>query len=332
MKKKTRNFCTHCGKRIALREEEGTPRDYCPTCKIFFYENPLPVASSLLVEDRRVLLVKRGRNPYRGKWCLPTGFAEIGESIEEAAIRELAEETGVQGRIVKLVDADSQANYFYGDLLFVTFEVKAVGGRLAHGGDSAGVKYFPVEKIPQLAFRANAKAVRAYIDGESQSWAIEDSFRSSVEPTGPRQKRKVLLSDRLLHLVETHADQIARKWHRDVLQSKSTVHYHTLGNDQLFSRVDEVLAHFGKWLGGYYSDRTVQDFFVALGRERKREGFKLSEVLSALSLTKKHIWEFALSRRIWHKTLDIYATLELDRRIVLFFDRAAFYTTRGFEG
>ncbi|MCX5909404.1 MAG: hypothetical protein NTY64_20100, partial [Deltaproteobacteria bacterium] len=69
--KKSRNFCVHCGERISIREEEGVARGYCTACGIFFYENPLPVAASLLVVDRQVLLVKRGRKPYPGKWCLP---------------------------------------------------------------------------------------------------------------------------------------------------------------------------------------------------------------------------------------------------------------------
>ncbi len=71
---------------------------------------------------------------------------------------------------------------------------------------------------------------------------------------------------------------------------------------------------------------------MELGRERKRVGFKLSEALSTQSLLKKHLWEFALSKGMWQKTLDIYMVLELDRRIVVFFDKAAFYTTKGYEG
>jgi hypothetical protein len=54
-------------------------------------------------------------------------------------------------------------------------------------------------------------------------------------------------------------------------------------------------------------------------------------VLSTLSLIKKHLWEFALSRGVWNKTIDIYMTLELNRRIVIFFDKAVFYTTQGYE-
>jgi hypothetical protein len=68
-----------------------------------------------------------------------------------------------------------------------------------------------------------------------------------------------------------------------------------------------------------------------LGRKRKKEGFGLSEVISALSLLKKHIWEFALSNGMWSKTIDIYMLLELERRISLFFDKATYYVAAGYE-
>ena len=73
-------------------------------------------------------------------------------------------------------------------------------------------------------------------------------------------------------------------------------------------------------------------FYMQLGRERREEGFPLSEVLSALSLIRKHIWTFALSRGVWNRTLAIYMALELDRRIVIFFDKATFHASRGYEG
>ena len=56
-----------------------------------------------------------------------------------------------------------------------------------------------------------------------------------------------------------------------------------------------------------------------------------SEVISALSLIRKNIWEFALSQGLWNETIDIYTALELERRMMLFFDKAAFYLSRGYE-
>jgi len=144
MKKKKRLYCVHCGNTITRRDEDGILRDYCINCDVFFYDNPLPVVSTILPIDRSILLVKRKFRPYKGMWCLPSGFAEVDESIEDAAVRELEEETGVKGKIISLVDVDSCSNYFYGDLIFLTFEAVQIGGSLAPGSD------IPSEKSPVL--------------------------------------------------------------------------------------------------------------------------------------------------------------------------------------
>jgi len=332
MKRKPKRFCSYCGSKTITMQEENVPRDFCETCGVFFYENPLPVVSTILMTDRKVLLVKRGKKPYRGMWCLPTGFAEAGESIEDAALRELEEETGVQGSIVGLVHLDSAANYYYGDLLFTTFEAEATGGKLACGGDADEVKYFPMDRIPRLAFSSNKKAIEAFIRNKSDAWAILDSFSLAMADDITRKKKKNLLSDRLIDVIEKNAERIARIWLEDVMTNRSTAGYHHADRQDLFRKAYTIISQFGRWLGGYYRDEDIRNFYMELGRERKRVGFKLSEALSTQSLLKKHLWEFALSKGMWQKTLDIYMVLELDRRIVVFFDKAAFYTTKGYEG
>ena len=103
--KKQRIYCSYCGNKIISKEQDGKARDYCPTCETFYYENPLPVASTIVVNDQReVLLVKRKKDPYKDMWCLPIGFAETGEEVHEAALRELEEEAGVTGEIIRLID------------------------------------------------------------------------------------------------------------------------------------------------------------------------------------------------------------------------------------
>ena len=96
MSKKKRKYCTYCGERIINKKEGDVMREYCPDCQLFFYDNPLPIVSTIVVKEKQVLLVKRRNPPYKGKWCLPSGFAEIGESIQDSALRDLEEETGIQ--------------------------------------------------------------------------------------------------------------------------------------------------------------------------------------------------------------------------------------------
>lgn len=162
-------FCAQCGAEVVNREVERRLRQVCPSCGTIFFRNPLPVASAVVLNGNcEVLLVKRRQEPSKGMWCLPIGFAELNETIAEAALRELREETGIEGEVVGLLDASSQSSDFYGDLLVVTFEVKKVGGEENPGDDAEKTAYFPLSELPELAFESNRKAIeicRAMLGG-----------------------------------------------------------------------------------------------------------------------------------------------------------------------
>jgi ADP-ribose pyrophosphatase YjhB (NUDIX family) len=331
MKQANRLFCHFCGGPVSSRMEDGIERDFCPFCNLFFYKNPLPVVSAIVARDRRILLVKRGKKPYKGAWCLPSGFAEAGESIQEAALRELAEEAGVEGRILSLVDVHSYKSRFYGDLIFITFEVEPTGGVLRSGSDTVKAGYFPIDDLPRLAFPSNRRAMQCYVAGKSEYWAIIDSFSKSLGKDDSRSIEQSLLSDKLVEVIENNAESIARIWISDALNNPSTAGFRHFDHSRLFGDVCSILSQFGSWMGGVYKDADIRNYYSALGRQSRKDLIPLSNVLSTLSLIKKHLWEFALSRGMWNKTIDIYMTLELNRRIVIFFDKAVFYTTQGYE-
>lgn len=327
---KKRKYCPHCSQKISAQMEGDVMRDFCKNCDKFFYDNPLPVASTIVTKDRKVLLVKRKNKPYKDMWCLPSGFAESGESIEAAALRELEEEAGIKGKILDLVDANSAYSYLYGDLLFLTFEVEQTGGKMMAGDDASDVKYFPLDKLPELAFVSNMKAVEKFILNKREYWAIMDSFSRSVESKREQQGND-FLSDKLIRIIEDNAEIIANNWLDEVRSNPTTPGYARFDKDSTLIRSGLVISQFGKWLGEHYTNDDIREFYLTLGQNRRKEGFALSEVLSALSLTRKHIWEFALSQKMWSSTIDIYMTLELERRMMLFFDKAAFHISRGYE-
>lgn len=329
MKPDKRIYCPYCSQKLQTRPEHDVLRDYCEQCEKFFYDNPLPVVSSIVVNDRKVLLIKRKIEPNKGEWCLPMGFAETGESIEAAALRELQEETGIFGKITDLVDVVSGYSKMYGDLIFITFEVERIGGKIAPGDDAEEAGYFDFNDMPKLPFASNTRAISAYLNTKQEYWAIIDSFSKSAAMS--TAKGEDFLSDKLLRLIEKNAETIGRRWLADVKTNKSTHTYSISDEHRTYERVMKLIVQFSKWLGGNYGDQEIRDNYRALGRQRKEEGFRLSEVLSALSLIRKHIWEYALSHQVWTKTIDIYMSLELERRMVLFFDKAAFYVSKGYE-
>ncbi|MFP4305774.1 MAG: NUDIX domain-containing protein [Desulfococcaceae bacterium] len=84
--------CIYCGTRFAPSAPWPRP---CPGCGELNYRNPLPVAVAMVPVDEGLLLIRRGILPARGKWALPGGFIDWGESWQTAAAREVQEEAGI---------------------------------------------------------------------------------------------------------------------------------------------------------------------------------------------------------------------------------------------
>jgi ADP-ribose pyrophosphatase YjhB (NUDIX family) len=79
--------------------------------------------------------------------------------MEQAALRELKEETGLDGRVVRLVDCFYQESKFYGSLIIFGYLMEIVSGELCAGDDLEEVQYFDLEQIPKLAFESHRKLV-----------------------------------------------------------------------------------------------------------------------------------------------------------------------------
>lgn len=128
---------------------EGKERKYCPSCDFIGYRNPLPVAVAVAVRDKRFLLIKRGIPPKKGVWGSPSGFIEVGETPEEACLRELKEEAGVTGEIVRLIRvARREDPEVYGDMLVVVYLVKVGDGEPAPGVEAEDAKFFDIGELP----------------------------------------------------------------------------------------------------------------------------------------------------------------------------------------
>ena len=104
---------------------------------------------AIAVKDRRFLLIERGRAPAKGLWGPPSGFIEVGETPEEACLRELKEETGVSGKIIKLVGVIRiEDKEVYGDMLVVRYLVEAGDEIVTPGDEVEDVKYFDINELP----------------------------------------------------------------------------------------------------------------------------------------------------------------------------------------
>lgn len=106
------------------------------------------------VRDRRgrILLVRRGGPPFRGRWALPGGFCETGETTEECGAREVAEETGVEVRIGRLLGVYSDPGRDpRGHTVSVLYEARPIRGAARGGDDAAEARWFTRAEVGKLA-------------------------------------------------------------------------------------------------------------------------------------------------------------------------------------
>ena len=156
-------YCPRCGQHLEQRFLEGRQRRVCPACGWIVYENPLPCAAALVGNrEGEILLVKRGVEPAKSEWALPSGFMEIDETPEECCLRELEEETGLKGRIIRLIGIYAQESTQYKKVLIIGYEVKAEGTPFP-GSDSQAVAYFSPEKMPPVAFSSHRRLIEDFL-------------------------------------------------------------------------------------------------------------------------------------------------------------------------
>ncbi len=161
-------FCPRCGHQLEEKEIHGRIRKFCPSCGFVFFRDPKVGASVVLEHNGKLLLVRRGINPHKGKWCLPGGFVEFDESPEKAAIRECKEETNLDVKIERLFGIYPYINDIRGPGILIAYKVKVIGGikGLKAGDDAESARFFsPVELPPmeEIAFRTNRDIIKKWL-------------------------------------------------------------------------------------------------------------------------------------------------------------------------
>jgi ADP-ribose pyrophosphatase YjhB (NUDIX family) len=156
-------FCASCGQPIVRRVPAGDnrERDVCDSCGAVHYVNPRPVVGTIPVWEDTVLLCRRAIEPRYGKWTLPAGFMEVGETTREGAIRETLEEARARislGPLFTMIDVP------YIEQVHVFFRADLVDLDFAPGDETLEVRLFREAEIPwpELAFRTVSQTLQLY--------------------------------------------------------------------------------------------------------------------------------------------------------------------------
>lgn len=156
-------FCPYCGGRLSEKRLEGYRRLFCERCRVPIYKNPVPATCVVAPDDRhRILLVQRNVEPKIGQWCLPGGFMELGELPEQAALRELAEETGLSGRIELLLGVTTNPSETVDTVLMIGYLVTGLSGNPMPGDDACQLDWFHPAQLPPVAFRSHRHFIRLF--------------------------------------------------------------------------------------------------------------------------------------------------------------------------
>ncbi len=152
-------FCPRCSEPM---DPAGGPRGNpaCGKCGFVQWWDPKVAAGVVVEYEGRVLLVRRNHEPAYGRWSFPSGFVDAGEVVEEAAAREVLEETGVEVSIDRLLGIYSTAGE---SPIFVAFAGTATGGEPGPGDEEVmEVALFPPDELPELAFPHDPSILAAW--------------------------------------------------------------------------------------------------------------------------------------------------------------------------
>ena len=143
-------FCPTCGSATTEQHVDGRPRPVCSVCAAVVYLDPKLAVTVVIERDGEILLGLRAAHTRApGKWSFPAGFVDRGEVVEAAAIREVAEETGLVVTVSEVLGLLSSPGE---SVVLVVYAATSAIGTPRATGDLDELAWFAPEAMPELAF------------------------------------------------------------------------------------------------------------------------------------------------------------------------------------
>lgn len=137
---------------------------------------------------------------------------------------------------------------------------------------------------------------------------------------------------KLVRLVEADAEEMSRSYTREIRMIFEAPGYRNFDEREVHDRGHRVFSQFGRWISNEFSEKEMEEYWTALGRQRRQEGFTMSEIMISLCLIRRDIWQKIRNEGLLDTAEDLTDAMEIFGRIVNFFERAQYYVVRGYEG
>ena len=158
--------CKQCGTAVVYRlpdDGDTKERAVCASCNTVHYENPLNVVGTVPHWGDKVLLCKRNIEPRRGKWTLPAGFMELGETTAQGAARDTEEEAGAQFELQGLFSVMNVASV---GQVHLYYRARLLSAEFNPGHETMEARLFTEAEIPwdEIAFRTVKETLERYFE------------------------------------------------------------------------------------------------------------------------------------------------------------------------
>jgi ADP-ribose pyrophosphatase YjhB (NUDIX family) len=169
--------CRNCGIEVVYRiPDDGDTREraVCPACSTIHYENPLNVVGTVPYWGEKILLCKRNIEPRFGKWTLPAGFLELGETTAQGAARETVEEAGAQIEMEGLFTIISVARV---GQVHMFYRARLLSDQFDPGSETIEARLYAEDEIPwdEIAFRTVKETLELFFsDRRGGKFGVHD--------------------------------------------------------------------------------------------------------------------------------------------------------------
>ena len=140
-----------------------------------------------------------------------------------------------------------------------------------------------------------------------------------------------MVYSKLVKLIEDNQTELTRRSVKELRERSETKEYLSIPEDLLIERVGDVYSRLIGWLNKERRAADIPKYYNDLGKRRFQEGLPVSEVILAFMLLKRHLWLFVSEKNFFDSTYQLYQALELNNKVVLFFDKIIHFAVTGYQ-